>query len=643
MQKGSYRKFSFILIFSIFTFLANASDMQAFKLDCKKNLVAGTTSDVEISLLDQDGKLLKSFHGNMDVLVNGAHRTVLFNHGYTLISLPVTKSTEFDISLPAVSTHHEVISIKKWPSFISILPPLFAILLAILFREVIVALCLGIFMGLIFILGMDHPLNYLLAPLRFIDTYLIGVLTDSSKISVIVFSMLIGGMVSLLIKNGSVHFLIQRLMRIIRNRKASLFSTWLLGILIFFDDYANTLIVGNAARTVTDKFKVSRQKLAYIVDSTAAPVASIALVTTWIGAQINYISDSVAHLGLSESPYLILLNSLAYAFYPFLTLFFILVLIRSGLDFGPMLAAERLAHTDFNKHLEVHVNQQPDSSDTTEFRSSFMDALIPIIGLILVAFSSLFYNESMSEILARTDISPFLKVVTIIGNGDPYRSMLWASFFGVGSALIITLIRRNINLRQSVESIVEGFKTMLIAMIILILAWVLGSITEELHTANFLADLLGNNVPVFLMPMLVFLLSAAIAFATGTSWGTMALLYPILLPAIYHTGLLNEMDHNEIMPFFHQVVAAVLGGSVFGDHCSPISDTTILSSMASSCNHIEHVKTQMPYALTVGFVSSVFGYFLVSVTGFLPIWSYLISAFAIILIIRLMGRKTVPG
>ncbi|MBL6964168.1 MAG: Na+/H+ antiporter NhaC family protein [Bacteroidetes bacterium] len=616
------------------------NEIADFEIEYKKHVIADQDLKLLIKLVDRSSQLLTHVNSELVVLMNERSELILFSDGIAYMDLPA-KTKSYQIQIPAIKEDKIKFSIRKWSPILSIIPPLLAIFLAIAFKEVISALVFGTLLGILFLLGMDDPFSYLRAPLVFIDTYIIRVLTDSSKISVIVFSMLIGGMVSLLIKNGSIQFLIRKIIKLIKTRRATLFTTWFLGLLIFFDDYANTLIVGNAARVITDKYKISRQKLAYIVDSTAAPVAAIALITTWIGAQLNYISDSLLQLQMDENPYSVLIHSLGYAFYPLLTLFFIIVLIRTGRDFGPMKKAEQLASQNFELHLKAHGNDS--KTDNTEhlegFKTSWPDALIPIAGLIVVAFASLYFLGIKSIPPAQLSENSLIRLISIIGHGDPFRAMLWASLFGVFSALLFSLYRRNLNLSKSVLAVVDGFKTMLIAMLILILAWTLGMVTEELHTANFLAEILGKNIAIVFLPALVFIIAAAIAFATGTSWGSMALLYPIMLPVIYKTAQMSGLAHEEIMPYFYQVVAAVLGGSVFGDHCSPISDTTIMSSMASSCNHIEHVRTQLPYALTVGAVSSVFGYVLVSVTGFSPIWSFLIAASILLLLIRFLGSK----
>jgi Na+/H+ antiporter NhaC len=633
--------FTLVFMFALQTY-AFPPEVQDFATKSDFHVIADTKADLQIKLIDHTHQIVEVNLDDVTIKLNQKSIQVNFIGGVAHLVLPATTKS-YSISIPQISQQQKTFRVHHWPGILSIIPPLLAIALAIAFKEVITALFIGVFVGIVFLLGLNDPVNYVKAPLVFIDTYMLDVLTDRSKISVIVFSLLIGGMVSLLIKNASLQYLVQRIISYIKTRRASLFTTWILGILVFFDDYANTLIVGNSARVITDKFSVSRQKLAYIVDSTAAPVASIALITTWIGAQLNYIGDSVGQLGLSETPYYILLNSLPFAFYPILTLFFIFVLIRSGRDFGPMLKAEKLADSDFKKHLKLHPSSSINEENGVQakFKVSWMDAIIPIAGLIIVAFSSLYYLGKQTLGAEEVSQHSFLGLISIIGSGDPYKAMLWASLFGLGLALVFSLIRRNLSLAKSMLSIVDGFKNMLIAMVILVLAWTLGLITEELHTANFLAAILGENISIVFLPVLVFVIAAAIAFATGTSWGSMALLYPIMLNVVYQSALMNGLSHAETMPYFYQVVAAVLGGSVLGDHCSPISDTTIMSSMASSCNHIEHVRTQMPYALVVGVVSSVFGYLLVSVTGISVLWCLLISALLLFFIIRIFGKKAV--
>ncbi|MFT5823434.1 MAG: Na+/H+ antiporter NhaC [Crocinitomix sp.] len=564
-------------------------------------------------------------------------------------------------------------SVSAIPLWMSILPPLFAIFLALVFKEVIFSLVSGIFIGAA-IMGFyaEGFIGIFTGFFRIIDTYIIQALNDSGHLSVIVFSIIIGGIVAVISKNGGMQGIVNRVSGFANTARNGQLATWGLGILIFFDDYANTLVVGNTMRPVTDRLKISREKLAYIVDSTAAPVSAIAFVTTWIGAELGYISDGLNVINangveISEGVYSIFLSSLSYSFYPFLTLFFIFYIIYRGKDFGPMLKAERRARKG------TVVNPEENTGDLTEMEDlkpvegikyRARNAVIPVvvivfgtlIGLLFTGFASLegalvginpsLELNSWGDIWANMSImdgSPegfTKKLGTLIGASDSYVSLLWSSLSALLIAILLTVGQRIMNLKDSVETVVSGFKTMVPAILILILAWALASVTEEMHTAEFLTGVIGDAIPPWIIPALTFILAGFVAFSTGSSWSTMALVYPLILPAawaICHSDAYQYAD-ADAMAIFYNTVSAVLAGSVLGDHCSPISDTTILSSLASGSNHIDHVRTQIPYALTVGFVAVIVGTLLTGL-GLHPMIALLLGAAALIGIVELLGKR----
>jgi Na+/H+ antiporter NhaC len=525
--------------------------------------------------------------------------------------------------------------VRHIPLWLSILPPLIAIALALLFKEVLISLFVGIWAGAFIANGFSMK-TLLLSLVEVVEKYIVEALADSDHMAVIVFSMLIGGMVAIISKNGGMAGVVESLSRYAKDRKSSQFITWLLGVAIFFDDYANTLIVGNTMRSVTDKFKVSREKLAYIVDSTAAPVAAIAFITTWIGAELGYIDDGMSIIGgagFNLTPYAIFIQSLKYSFYPILTLIFIILLIRSGKDYGPMHAAESRAHTTGRVSGVSEANpDEPNMEDLSPVpgaRLHWTNAVIPVLTVIFVTMFGLFSTgmtttaEALAELgvgnvtdtwstiwtnmaaLADGESGFFRKIGTLVGNSNSYTALLWASLSGVIMAIGLTVSKKIINLFDTMHWMTTGFKTMLPAILILTLAWSLAITTKELHTADFLTSLLLGNIAPTLMPALTFVLAAVIAFSTGSSWSTMAILYPIAIPTTWAITQSAGLSPDHGFEILLNVIAVVLAASVLGDHCSPISDTTILSSLASDCNHIDHVKTQLPYALTVGAVSLV--------------------------------------
>jgi Na+/H+ antiporter NhaC len=557
------------------------------------------------------------------------------------------------------------------PLWLSILPPIIAILLALVFKEVIFSLFSGIFLGAAI---MGYYANGLIGVFKgffsVIDTYIINALNDSGHLSVVVFSILIGGIVAVISRNGGMQGIVNKIVKYAKNARSGQLATWGLGLAIFFDDYANTLVVGNTMRPITDKLKISREKLSYIVDATAAPVAAVAFVTTWIGAELGYISNGLDKINaagtqINEGVYSIFLNSLAYSFYPILTLFFMFYLIWRQKDFGSMLKAEQRARKGGVINPEINdadLTEIEDLEPVEGIKYRAINAIIPVgvvvfgtlIGLLFTGFDSL-ANQLMEVNPDLTGLTwreiwtalPNLdlpadtftqKLGSLIGSSDSYVALLWASLSALLVAVILTTSQGIMSLKDTIETAVSGFKTMVPAILILVLAWALALVTEDMHTADFLANLIDGTIDPWLIPAFTFVLAGFVAFSTGSSWSTMALVYPLILPAAWQLSMNAGIDSPEAMSIFYNVVSAVLAGSVLGDHCSPISDTTILSSLASGCNHIDHVRTQIPYALTVGGVSVVCGTLFTSL-GLSPIIAFLVSFGVLVLIVEFIGKK----
>lgn len=580
----------------------NTSD---FEVSYKSYAVASITSEITIEYTGKNNEL-PTF-----LWINNETKNITWENNKTTINYTLT---EENTNLQIAKTDHTV-SISIIPLWWSIIPPLMAILLALLFKEVVTSLFIGILVGAailgIYAGGIEGIWSGLLAV---IDTYIINSLNDWGHLAVIIFSMLIGALVSVISKNGGMKGVVDRVSKYANSPRSGQFATWLLGILIFFDDYANTLVVGNTMRPVTDRLKISREKLSYLVDSTAAPIAAIAFVTTWIGAELGYIESGVAQINeagsqISMGAYAIFLNSLQFSFYPILALLFMLLLIWKGKDFGPMFNAEIKArkgedvyHHDPEKLAELAEFETKEGAKTRSYNAVIPIAVVifgTLLGLLVTGWDSAVWNDE--------SISFSRKLSAIIGASDSYTALLWSSLVALIVAIGLSVGQRILTLEESMHSVMAGFKTMMNAVVILVLAWSLASITEDLHTATFLTQLFGGNIAPWLMPAITFFLAALVAFSTGSSWGTMAILYPLMLPAAWSVCMAAGYETEMALNIFFNVTSCVLAGSVLGDHCSPISDTTILSSLASSCKHIDHVRTQMPYALTVGTVAIVFG------------------------------------
>lgn len=495
------------------------------------------------------------------------------------------------------------------PALLSILPPLVAILFALLFRQVILSLLMGVWLGVF----IGNGYNLLPSVLSSLSDTIPAAIADKDHISIIVFSLLLGGMVGIISANGGTSAIVRAVTPRIRNRRGVQVSCWFLGCAIFFDDYANTLIVGNTMRPLTDRYRLSREKLAFFVDSTAAPVASIAIISTWIGFEVGVLNDVFATRGMELDGYSAFIYSIPYLFYPIFTLIFGFLLAISGRDFGPMLRAERKAATATDGPAKTSGTMDVQIASP----SSAWMAFVPILTVVVVTLWGIFH----------TGFSGNWSLREIFSGSDSFAALIWGSAAGCAMAGILSVATRRLTVSATLEYWVEGLKSMMMAVIILCLAWSLSSICSQLHTADFILSLVSTRVPFWLIPLLTFVVAAAMSFATGTSWGTMAITYPLLVPVVIGS------------PFLYPTVAAVLSGAVFGDHCSPISDTTIMSSMASACDHVEHVRTQIPYALTTGGVSIVLGYLLMKFQ--LSVWIlYPLGGIALWMILRFVGK---PG
>jgi len=528
---------------------------------------------------------------------------------------------------------------------LTLIPPLIAILLALIFKDVVISLFIGIFAGSLILNGFDLVSSFF----RIIDKYILEAVADKDRASIIIFTLLLGGMVGIITKSGGVKGIVDKLSKKVNSSSGTQFYSWLMGIFIFFDDYTNTLIVGNTMRPLTDKWKVSREKLSYIVDSTAAPIASIAIISTWIGFEISLINQSLRAYNVNFDAYHLFLSSLPYRFYPILALIFIVYIVTTKRDFGPMYKAELRA----SKGKVLNDNAVPLADfeasgllPDEETKSRWYNGLIPILVVIFTTFIGLYLSGKLNIKTENPNLfdKSFFSILfsstgikdlgNIISSADSFKVLLWASMLGVFTAFILSYTQRILKLREIVTALVQGLKSMMMAIIILALAWSLGVVLVELKTADYLVSLISSNLDFHLFPALVFIFSSVIAFSTGTSWGTIGIMYPLVIPiAISLTRGLPDFKF-----FLTLTISSVLAGAVFGDHCSPISDTTIMSSMASSCDHIDHVKTQFPYALLIALTSLFIGILPVSY-GMPYIVSFIAANLFLIGFLLFKGKK----
>jgi Na+/H+ antiporter NhaC len=521
----------------------------------------------------------------------------------------------------------------------SIIPPLVAIILALLIREVVTALFVGVWLGALAVGGF----NPIAGTARFIDQFVVPAVADSDHASIMVFTLLLGAMVGLISRNGGTRGIVDAVAPFASTSRRGKLATWGAGMAIFFDDYANTLIVGNTMRPITDRLKISREKLAYLVDSTAAPVAALVPVSTWVGYEISLIGDGfaiaaeqtpAAAAALDVSSFTIFIESIPYLFYPLLAIVLVFLTSVMGRDFGPMASAEQRAASGeglYRTGANLAVDTEAEDMSPKEGAPRlWFNAAIPVLTVIIVVLIGLYAS-------GRAAVGPEASLRDIFGEAASYKALLWGSLAGTLMAVFLSLGQRILTLRECIDGAVGGFRAMMLAMVILVLAWSMGSVTEAIGTSSFLALLLSDRVAIELIPVIVFVTSGAMAFATGTSWGTMAIMLPVVIPLTVALGGPDILPGGPAEGILLGGIASVLAGAIFGDHCSPISDTTVLSSTASACDHVDHVKTQLPYALVVGILGMVLGN-IGTAYGLPPFAALGIGVVVLIVIVRFVGR-----
>ncbi len=526
----------------------------------------------------------------------------------------------------------------------TLLPPFLAIVLAFLTKNVIISLALGVFSGSMLVVFANGTNNIFLAINEaFTGTIstMVASMADKWNAGILLQVMAIGGLIALVSAMGGTHAIADALANKAKTARSSQFITWFLGLFVFFDDYANSLIVGPIMKPVTDKQRISREKLAFIVDATAAPIAGIALVSTWIGYELSLIQNEIPELPFETSSYSMFLETIPYRFYNIFILAFIVLTIVLLREFGPMFRAENRARTTGKvladgstpMAVEENMNIKPEVKES----SNIWNAIIPI-GTLIVSSLIVFYTNGYSaldeEMLAIVDANPLsMDAIRICySNSDASVVLFFTAVLSGIVALFMGIGQKIFTVKEGIDTWVEGWKSMIITVVILLFAWSIADVIKnQLDADMFLATTLAGSLPAFILPSIIFLLGSVISFATGTSYGTMGILMPLAIP------LANSVSSGN-RGLIIATTASVLTGAIFGDHCSPISDTTILSSMGTACDHIDHVKTQMLYAVVVALVSVVFG-FIPAGLGVSPFITLPIGVVAMAVILMVFGKK----
>lgn len=460
-------------------------------------------------------------------------------------------------------------------TFWALVPPVVAIGLALITKEVYSSLFVGIAVGGILYSGGSFERTVV----HIFQDGIIGVLTDESNVGILVFLVILGAMVSLMNKAGGSAAFGRFAAKGIKTRVGAQLATILLGVTIFIDDYFNCLTVGSVMRPVTDKFKVSRAKLAYLIDATAAPVCIIAPISSWAAAVTGFVEG--------EDGFSIFIQAIPYNFYALLTIVMMVGMVLMKVEFGPMLKHERNAVK--GDLFTTEGRPYADESDPSVIsRGTVMDLLIPIISLIICCVIGMLYTGGFFS---------GVDFVTAFSESNASLGLTLGSFFGLLITLVLYQVRRVLDFHDCMACIPEGFKAMVPAILILTFAWTLKAMTDSLGADVYVADLVYNHARGLLnfLPAIIFLVGCLLAFATGTSWGTFGILIPIVVGVFQNTN-------PELMIIS---ISACMAGAVCGDHCSPISDTTIMASAGAQCEHVNHVMTQLPYAVTCAAVSFV--------------------------------------
>lgn len=493
----------------------------------------------------------------------------------------------------------------------ALLPPVVAIVLALITKEVYSSLFLGILVGGLFYSGFQFEGTVM----HIFQDGIVGVLSDSYNVGILIFLVILGAIVCLMNRAGGSAAFGRWAGEHIKTRTGAQLATVALGVLIFIDDYFNCLTVGSVMRPVTDKHKISRAKLAYLIDATAAPVCIIAPISSWAAAVTGFVEG--------EDGLALFISAIPYNFYALLTIFMMISIALLDVDFGWM-----KVHEDNAKNGDLFTTPDRPYGDGTETeetgKGSVMDLLIPILSLIICCVIGMIYTGGFF------DGADF---VTAFSNSDASIGLAIGSAFALGITILLYVSRKVLSFKDCMDCIPEGFKAMVPAIMILTFAWTLKAMTDSLGAAVFVAEFIKNSASgiVNLLPAIIFVVGCLLAFATGTSWGTFGILIPIVVDAF-------EATNPTLMTI---AIAACMAGAVCGDHCSPISDTTIMASAGAQCNHVNHVSTQLPYAVSVAvisFITYIVAGFVQSAWIALPVGLVLTIGFLLV-VKKLAGNK----
>lgn len=515
---------------------------------------------------------------------------------------------------------------------LSIIPPVLIIAMAFITKQVMLSLITGIIASGLVIYGG----NVLSAVTLSFSDYVVGALMDYSHAANVVFLLTMGGMIEIVSRTGGLQALTNVLKKYIKSTKSAQVTTCLLGILIFFDDYANLLVVGPAANLICDNHRISREKQNFIVHNTAGLVAGIAVLTTWVGFEIGCITDVFADMGYEVNGLTMIIKNVPYMIYNIMAVVLMLSVAFMLRDFGPMYKAEMRARTT-GKVIADDANIATAEYDEIDLdkQGKVWYAVVPIVAMVITLFIGLWINGYQYHTEEAAFFS-FQGFRLSLADADPLLVMVWSSTISTLFAALIAKFCAKMSIGDIINHFLKGAHGLLDIVIVLVLAWSIGSIMGDVGTANYIVGLIGDSIPGGMLPAIIFVISCLISYATGTSWGTMPLMFPLALPLVA-----TFVEDPTESPLIIATIAAVLSGAIFGDQTSPISDSSIISSATVKCDLLHHIKTQTPYELLPA-AFAVVGLLITGISG-IPIWVILIAETIVtILFVRFIGKTTDP-
>ena len=518
--------------------------------------------------------------------------------------------------------------VQQYFGILSLVTPFIAIVLSFITKQVVLSLAAAVFVGATIINGGNIFTGFL----RTCDTYFVGTVADSWNASLMMFILAVGGMIAVMSRMGGMQAMALAMAKKAQGTKNVLVMTWVLGLIIFFEDIANSLIVGPTMRPVADKENISREKLSYVIDSTAGPVTDMAPISSWVAHEIGMITLAFTSIGMeATNVYGIFLQTIPYRFYNILAIAMVIIIVLMQRDYGPMYKAEKRARLTGKLYADTAkpmMSKELDAMNVAEGAPlRIYNAVVPILVFIAVTVAALWYTGGGMEADFTVE-----GIATAFGNTDAASSILYSVIFTSILCIVMAVVQKIMTLREAIEVWLSGCKELLFTITILMLAWSTGSVMSELGTGVYISGLLGNAIPALLFPAILFVIACVMAFSTGTSYGTSGIMIPIAFP------IAVSLAGGEVGTLAVVTIAAVTCGAIFGDHCSPISDTTIMSSMGSAADLLDHVKTQIPYAITVAAVAVVG--FIMAAAGISPLIILPLGVVILAVIVRFVGKST---